>query len=250
MISQSGTRTHAKLLDFGISTLTQNTRPIDYKSLTLTQETLGTPVYSAPEQLRGETPTTRTDLYIWGLVLIECLVGYPAISGSSLAAVFQKQLDISNIPIPSALAGHPVADLLRRVLNKKVNERASDAKVVFGELKQINFSNLVGLTGNKPKASCSTDATTTIVSQHDKTLIEARTYNVSHLAERKQLTVLALCLKTETDHPAPNFDQDLIDTLQRDFNSQCLDIAIGYGAYHVGTLANHLLFYFRLSQKF
>ena len=68
MLTKAGTKTHAKVLDFGIGALAQEARQLDYKSLTLTKETLGTPSYSAPEQLRGEPPTPKTDLYVWGLV--------------------------------------------------------------------------------------------------------------------------------------------------------------------------------------
>src|SRR5439155_26818863 len=41
--------------------------------LTATREILGTPSYAAPEQLRGEPVSTRSDLYAWGLILLECL---------------------------------------------------------------------------------------------------------------------------------------------------------------------------------
>ena len=139
MLTQTGMKTLAKILDFGIGTIANEARKLDYKSLTLTQETLGTPAYSAPEQLRGEMPTQKTDLYVWALVFIECLTGRPAVQGSSLAAIFHRQLSAENISLPPSIAGHPVTSLLRRALNKKVNERASYAEDLYNELIQLNF---------------------------------------------------------------------------------------------------------------
>jgi serine/threonine protein kinase len=127
MLNKVGAKTHVKVLDFGIGTLVNEARQLDYKSITLTQETLGTPSYSAPEQLRGEPPTLKTDLYVWGLVFIECLTGHPAISGSSLASIFHKQLSQSNVPLPASIVGHPIGALLRRVLQKKSHERSVNA---------------------------------------------------------------------------------------------------------------------------
>ena len=40
---------------------------------------MGTPCYAAPEQLRGEPPSTRSDLYSWGLIFLECLTGELAV---------------------------------------------------------------------------------------------------------------------------------------------------------------------------
>jgi len=62
MLYKVGAKTHVKVLDFGIGTLKNEARQLDYKSITLTQETLGTPSYSAPEQLRGEPPVAN---YYW-----------------------------------------------------------------------------------------------------------------------------------------------------------------------------------------
>ncbi|MCG7587381.1 protein kinase, partial [Photobacterium sp. OFAV2-7] len=144
MLSYSGAKPHVKLLDFGISTQSFNQRSVDYQTLTLNQESLGTPTYCAPEQLRGEQATFSSDLYMWGLVFLECLSGAPAVSGTSIAEIYHQHLSDTPISIPTGLLAHPLGGLLRRVLLKRVNERTHSAKEVFEQLDTMVISNLVG----------------------------------------------------------------------------------------------------------
>lgn len=258
MLTKTGAKTHAKVLDFGIGTLVNEARQLDYKSITLTQETLGTPSYSAPEQLRGEPPTPKTDIYVWGLVFIECLTGQPTVSGSSLAAIFHQQLSQSNVPLPAALAGHHVAGLLRRVLHKKSHERAGNAAELYNEFVQLNFATLVGELGRAGRRQVSTDHTTLIQDNQDLVLgddtqvlldqTEIRNvsdYTDTHtlLTERKQITALCVVLNIKAMGEAV-VDDEIADALYRDQKAQCIDIAVRYGAFHVGTLVDTLLFYF------
>ena len=74
-----GGRRDAMVLDFGIATLLDAVRDEHFVSLTKQQEIIGTPSYMAPEQLAKARPRTQSDLYTWGLILIECLTGRPAV---------------------------------------------------------------------------------------------------------------------------------------------------------------------------
>ena len=60
-----------KLVDFGIAKLLDQTTP----ELTATAMPFMTPHYASPEQLRGESVTTATDMYSLGVVLYELLSG-------------------------------------------------------------------------------------------------------------------------------------------------------------------------------
>ncbi|NOU49863.1 TOMM system kinase/cyclase fusion protein [Pseudoalteromonas sp. JBTF-M23] len=240
MLTKMGAKTYAKILDFGIGTLVQDTRAVDYHTLTLTQETLGTPSYSAPEQLRGEPASAKSDLYVWGLVYLECLTGLPAVSGNSIASIYHKQLSDVHIPIPSALLGHPIAELLRRVLHKNATERVITGAEVYAELSTINVSNLVGVLADA-SAKHGFDDTTVMIRDDDPNHRAIADYTA--LTERKQLTVLAVRLSVKALNNNDK-DYDVIDAVYKSQRNHLIDIATRYGAYHVGNLADTCLFYF------
>jgi serine/threonine protein kinase len=72
LVTPDGT---VKLLDFGIAKLLH---PVQTGELpaTITMMRLMTPEYASPEQIKGETTTTLTDVYSLGVVLYELLTGH------------------------------------------------------------------------------------------------------------------------------------------------------------------------------
>ena len=79
-----------KLLDFGIS---RTTGPESELRLTKTGLVLGTPYYMSPEQARGENEVSpAADLYAFGVILYEMLVGRVPIEGENYNQLMYRVL--------------------------------------------------------------------------------------------------------------------------------------------------------------
>ncbi|MBC7859527.1 MAG: protein kinase, partial [Burkholderiaceae bacterium] len=244
MVTTTGTRAHVKVLDFGIAAFIPERQRADYRNLTITQETMCSPSYSAPEQLRGEPPTLKSDLYAWGLLFIECLTGRPAVSGQTLAEIFHKQLSALEVPIPPALLGHPLAALLRRVLKKNPAERAGLAASLYRDFQKINLANIVGDLDPRRDAAPAADTA------HPSLPSATRAYQPAWFGlsyARQQISVLCCSLFVTT--PLENeIELEALEALERDQLSLCIDTATRYGGHLAGSLGNSLMFYYGYPQ--
>lgn len=110
----------AKLADFGIA------RVADAARLTATGTTLGTATYLSPEQAAGGAVGPPSDVYSLGLVLLECLTGRKAFTGT-VAEVAAARL-FADPEIPEAV-GRPWSGLLRRMTRRDPAERVTAAEV-------------------------------------------------------------------------------------------------------------------------
>lgn len=144
MVSEHGTNYTVKIIDFGIAANISDFYVKEFQNLSSTQNQLGSPKYSSPEQLMGDIQSTNSDLYAWGLIVIECLTGQAVVNGATIAEVFQRQLMPSPVPIPLVIIDHDLTCLLRRVLKKKPTNRVKETQAVLKEFDSINFSNLSG----------------------------------------------------------------------------------------------------------
>jgi len=97
-----------KLLDFGIAKILDPDESDGRHSTGVMR--LMTPTYAAPEQIRGERPTTATDVYALGVMLCELLTGekpYKLATGSQAetrAAILNQNPEPPSVRIRGAVA--------------------------------------------------------------------------------------------------------------------------------------------------
>ena len=244
MVTSTGAVRHAMVLDFGIGTVIPQFAGPQVSQLTMGDECLGTPAYSAPEQLRGEPPSARTDLYAWGLMFLECLTGTPAVQGASVAEIVHRQLSPQEVQLPPAISTHPIATLLRKALKKRPAERSDSAAALLRDLMRVRLDDLVG---QLPAAAQ--------VQQADLTRTVATTRVFS---EVRQLTVLCCSVSLwpgsdihgmdsaarTAGQPSQGLNIEDIELLQREELTLFSDVATRRGGMLAGTLGDRMLVLF------
>ena len=130
-ITQEG---RLKILDFGLAQ--QDVAPAHNSDDRVTRFTtgpglvMGTPGYIAPEQMFGESATSRSDLFAFGVVVHEMLTGSHPFARQSLTDTATAILRDDPPPLGSTVAGLPVgvAKILERCLQKQAADRPGSAR--------------------------------------------------------------------------------------------------------------------------
>jgi len=100
MLLDTMTGDHAKVLDFGIAKIKEPDGAVD-TNLTAPNLVIGTPQYMSPEQCSQDSEIdARSDIYSFGVILYEMLVGHVPFSGDSPTMVMMKHLQD---PVPSVM---------------------------------------------------------------------------------------------------------------------------------------------------
>jgi eukaryotic-like serine/threonine-protein kinase len=106
-----------KLSDFGLA------RALDMNHSTSTDSHLGTPIYSSPEQLRGEGVTPKSDVYSLGATLYHAAVGEPPFSGDPLQVATQQ---VVKPPIPPRARGAAIGERLEVLILSSLAKDPAD----------------------------------------------------------------------------------------------------------------------------
>ncbi|HEY6182596.1 MAG TPA: protein kinase, partial [Terriglobales bacterium] len=144
-------RGEAKILDFGVAKFFQTDVPDAVAessatvgthadvSLTQTGDSMGTPSYLSPEQIRGEKLDARTDLFSFGLVLYEMATGKQTYSGKTAADIRNAVLNLP--PVRARQLNPEIPPELERIIDKTLEkdldrryQNASDLRADLLEL--------------------------------------------------------------------------------------------------------------------
>jgi eukaryotic-like serine/threonine-protein kinase len=148
-----------KLLDFGLASRTGGqrahgldhslaatiapsmvaTRPPSATAMSSSGTMSGTVQYMSPEQLDGQIPDHRADIFAFGCVLYEMLAARKAFEGATTVTAIAAIMGSEPPPIPALAAAHPLIDhILRRCLEKNRDRRWQHIGDVIGELRWVS----------------------------------------------------------------------------------------------------------------
>jgi serine/threonine protein kinase len=128
-----------KLVDFGLAKLFQSLN-IDEPIPDISRQgvVMGTVAYMSPEQARGKAIDARTDVWAFGCVLYEMLVGRAAFRGDSptdtIVKIAMEEPDWSAIPKPSDELSVELEQLIRKCIHKNPDSRFASVREIVEAL--------------------------------------------------------------------------------------------------------------------
>ena len=135
------TRLRGKLADFGIASI--------IGANTSGSRTTGTAAYLSPEQADDQDPTSASDVYSLGLVLLEALTGFVAFPGTALETTLAR---IDRDPVIPAAVPPRLADLLRQ-MTALLPEDRPDLPTIALEFQAISVQHLIDAGARRPRAA-------------------------------------------------------------------------------------------------
>ncbi len=139
---------HVKVIDFGLDAIPEETlvsEPFTGPSQTgfsmPPRPPLSRFAYQAPEQVRGEPASKRSDLFSLGVVLYELLAGEFLFEGTDRGELF-RQIESRDLPKISEVhpgVGIGWTKILRALLEKKPADRYPSAQALLEDLRKLNY---------------------------------------------------------------------------------------------------------------
>src|SRR5579862_2625126 len=146
------TRGATKILDFGLAKVADDAnRALDPSDVTKTEggnaqqhltspgSALGTVAYMSPEQVRGKTLDSRTDLFSFGIVLYEMATGAVPFRGETSGVIFDAILNRAPLAPVRLNPNLPqkLEDVINRALEKDRELRYQHAVDIKSELRRL-----------------------------------------------------------------------------------------------------------------
>ncbi|HSK03680.1 MAG TPA: serine/threonine-protein kinase [Kofleriaceae bacterium] len=116
---------HLTIIDFGLARTRTSQGPANDEGIVV-----GTPEYIAPEMLRGEAPSVRSDLYSAAIVAYELIVGLTPFGGDDVLEVLRRQISEA-VELPAAaraLIPPQLERVVLRALDKDPARRYPNAR--------------------------------------------------------------------------------------------------------------------------
>ncbi|MCL2322038.1 MAG: Stk1 family PASTA domain-containing Ser/Thr kinase [Oscillospiraceae bacterium] len=153
LVTNEGT---LKVTDFGIAKASTSS------TVTSGEKILGTPYYISPEQARGDSVDTRTDLYSFGIVMYEMCTGIVPFVGDNLVTVVLKH--VQEMPKPPIEINPDINNSLNsivlKLLQKSPDARYQDASDVLTDLRKVQNFQAVFYSPDESKTSIITQTKT------------------------------------------------------------------------------------------
>jgi eukaryotic-like serine/threonine-protein kinase len=142
----------AKILDFGLAKVADDaSRSLDPSDVTKTEgahaqqhltspgSALGTVAYMSPEQVRGKTLDSRTDLFSFGIVLYEMATGSVPFRGETSGVIFDAIMNRAPLAPVRLNPNLPqkLEDIINRALEKDRELRYQHAVDIKSELRRL-----------------------------------------------------------------------------------------------------------------
>jgi WD40 repeat protein len=104
---------------------------------------VGTPGFMSPEQARGDTVDSRTDVYALGAMLYNLLSGSLPVRGRTAPELLQAAVDGRLEPLSEREAPRELRDIVEKAMAHKREDRYDSARELAADLKRFSTGQLV-----------------------------------------------------------------------------------------------------------
>ena len=130
LVEWRNSRDHARIIDFGIA-IAKFGSDDSVERITEAGLIVGTPMYMAPEQARGEPVDHRADLYSLGMIMFEMMSGVVAYEGKALdvlTAKLRREIPAIADRVPSLIVDPLLERFCRKLAARDRDKRFSSAR--------------------------------------------------------------------------------------------------------------------------